>query len=108
MDSAITDEDVRLEFLGSQVHKFSSNGGASYSPVAGSFIPGIANGTQNLVQYFPGQAITAASAPNQRWIFESQSTKSVTTIAPTYSVTIDQSLPSVPQAVAGAPSTTND
>jgi hypothetical protein len=105
--AALTAEDVRLEYTGSAIQQYSSNGGFSYSTAPGAFISSPLNGTQSLVYYSTGtgggEAVTAATAANQSWIFEAQSTESVTSISPAYQVTINQALPSAPLSVSGAP-----
>lgn len=106
LSSALLDEDVRLEYTGSAIHKYSSDGGVKYSTVPGAFLGSPPNGSTTLVTYSTGtgtsEVINAASAPNQRWIFEEQSTQTVTSQAPTaFMVTIDASAPTVPQNLTG-------
>ncbi len=111
IDAAMTDEDIRLEYTGSAIHKYSSNSGVSYSTVPGSFIGAPANGTVSLVYYSTGtggaEAATALSAPTQRWVFEAQNVESVTSVASPFSVTIDPSLPTPPQTLSGTATATN-
>lgn len=102
--SALSDDDVALEFNATS-HKYSSNGGVSFSTVAGSYTPSTpATRSQGPFTYVPGEAWTA----NSRWIYLAQSTFSVSAIASTLVVSRDTSAPSPPQGFAGTPTTTTD
>ena len=112
IDAAMSDEDIRLEYTGSAIHKYSSNSGVSYSTVPGSFQGSPANGTQSNVLYSTGtggasEVLSTNTMTSQRWIFEAQSTESVTTISAPFSVTIDPSKPTAPGTVSGSPTSTS-
>jgi hypothetical protein len=110
-DAALSDDDIRLEYLGSNVHRFASAPGNALAEV----IPGglaASNGDTGAMILTPPIAespIPTASAPNFRWIFEAQNTQTVTTVASTFTVVIDQTAPTAPSSVAGTPNsgTTN-
>lgn len=109
VDSALSDDDIFLEYNGSNLHKYTGGGASSpYSTVFGG-LPG-ANGDTDLKTYqmpSPSEDVTTASAPNQRWTFEAQNTGSASTISSTFTVTIDQTVPTVPQGFSGSPSGAN-
>ncbi|HXT00847.1 MAG TPA: LamG-like jellyroll fold domain-containing protein, partial [Elusimicrobiota bacterium] len=103
MDSAMTDEQIYLEYQGSNVRQYAAALASPYAHVlTGGFTSpsnGMTSGT-----YVPSEGITTASAPNQRWIFEAQNTSGVSTISSTFTVTIDQTVPSAPQGFGGVAS----
>lgn len=107
VDTAISDEEIKLEYLGSNIHKYSPALATSYSTVLGGFPGSVTNGFTTTAVYTPVEAITTATAPNQRWIFEAQNTDSVSTISSTFTVTIDQTAPTAPQSFSGAPNGVN-
>ncbi|MDE2141097.1 MAG: fibronectin type III domain-containing protein [Elusimicrobia bacterium] len=98
-DQVLSDEEVLLEYNGTK-HRYSTDGGATYSYAAGSF-PSAANGTTALQTYLPGETAAANSA----WIFEAQSTDTVTRILPQYSITQDTGKPLAPDATPTPTST---
>ncbi|MDX6768702.1 MAG: LamG-like jellyroll fold domain-containing protein [Elusimicrobiota bacterium] len=101
---ALGDDDVMLEYNAS-FHKYSSNGGVSFSTVAGSYTPSTPpSRTQSAFTYVPGEAWTA----NSRWVFVAQSTFSVSSLGPTVTINRDTSAPTPPGSFAGTPTTVND
>lgn len=97
-----SDDDIMLEW-DTQSHKFSSDGGVSFSTVAGAYSGSPSNGTTAIVTYVPGEAYSA----NARWVFESQSIDGETSLSGTYGVTLDNSPPIAP-ILAGVATTVND
>jgi hypothetical protein len=107
LSTALSDEEIYLEYNGSNLHQYSPALATPYSHVLGGFPGGVTNGYAGTATYTPAEAITTASAPNQRWVFEAQDTDSLSTISSTFTVTIDQTAPSVPQGFGGVPSGLN-
>lgn len=102
-DAAMNDDDVYLEFNGSVRNKYSNDGGATFSQVAGSFAGGPVNGDQLLRTYTPAGAYSASA----QWIFEAQSTQSASTVLTALVPVIDTGKPIAPTP-SGTPTTTND
>lgn len=107
LDSALTDEEIYLEYNGSNLHQYAASNASALGHVAGGFPGGVTNGYTGTATYTSAEAITTASAPNQRWRFEAQNTGSISTISSTFTVTIDQTAPTAPQSFAGAPTGIN-
>jgi hypothetical protein len=95
LNSAMTDDDIMLEW-NTQIHKYSSNSGITFSTYTGSYSGSPAYGTAGVVTYIPPEAYTAAS----RWMFLAQSTYSESAIGSSYGVTIDNSPPVAPNVSA--------
>lgn len=104
MDFALSDEDIRLEYLGT-VHKYSTDGGASYSTTtSGGYTPSTpANGVQTSVTYAPADPVNS----NARWLWEVQSTQTATSISVPYGVTLLTNPPTAPTGVTGTPTSTS-
>ena len=112
IDAALTDEEIYLEYQGSNLHKYAGSAAAAYSPVTShasgrGFPSSVTNGDQALALYTSDETIDRTTAPNQRWIFEAQSTGTLTTITSTFTVTIDQSAPTAPQSLSGTATQTS-
>lgn len=102
--TAMSGDDIQLEY-NATAHKYSSNGGLSFSTAAGSYTPSTPpTGSVGPVTYVPGEAWTA----NSRWQFMVQSLFSESTFSTVYTVNRDNSAPSAPTSFSGAPTTTND
>lgn len=103
LTTALTDDDIQLEF-DATAHKYSSNGGVSFSTAAGTYTPSTpATRTQSPFTYVPAEAWTA----NSRWVFMAQSTFSVTTLGTTVIIDRDSTPPTPPVSLSGTPTTTN-
>jgi len=102
LNIALTDDDIRLEYT-TQMHKYSSDAGISYSTVAGTYSGSPTNGTTGIVTYIPGEAHTPAS----RWQFTGQSIDGESFTSPAYGVTIDNSPPIAP-SISVVATTAND
>lgn len=101
---ALSTDDIHLEY-NATAHKYSSNGGVSYSTAAGSYTPSTPpTGSVGPFTYVPGEAWTA----NSRWVFLAQDVNSATALSATAVVTRDSSAPSAPATFAGTPTTTSD
>lgn len=100
VNSVITDDDIMLEYT-TQMHKYSSNSGVTFSTVAGSYSGSPTNGTTGVVTYIPPEAYTAAS----RWVFLAQTIDGEAGYGTSYGVTIDNGPPIAPglNAVATSP-----
>lgn len=99
---SLSDDDILLEW-NSQVHKYSANGGVTFTTAAGNYNGGPAYGTQLAVNYAPLESYTTGS----RWIFLAQSTFSETATSSVYTPVIDKSSPIAPGLV-GTPTGPND
>ncbi|UPT72893.1 MAG: hypothetical protein M0D55_13345 [Elusimicrobiota bacterium] len=102
LNTAISDDDIFLEY-DTQIHKFSSNSGVSFSTVAGSYSGSPANGTTGAVTYIPPEANSSTA----RWVFMGQSIDGESASSSAYGVTIDNSPPIAP-GLTGTPTTAND
>jgi hypothetical protein len=111
IDAALTDDDIRMEYLGSNLHLYSAAAASPLTLVQPSlpsgFNPAISNGTIVSSFYFPGEAINSGTAPNQRYVFEAQNTASVSTVLSTFTVTINTNAPTSPQGLTGTPASIN-
>ncbi|MFI5361839.1 MAG: LamG-like jellyroll fold domain-containing protein [Elusimicrobiota bacterium] len=105
--AALSDEDVRLEYLGSNLHQYAGTNASAYAVAAGGFAGSVPNGDAAAAYYFPGEAISTKTVSGQRWLFEAQSTQTVSTILSTFTVVIDQTPPTAPVGLVGTPAGTN-
>lgn len=110
LSTALNDDDILLEYVGT-VHKYSSNGGVSFSTAAGSFLGGTpANGITTSVTYTTAALVASFLEPytaTSQWIFEAQDTDSGSMVLAPFSVTRDNSLPVAPTP-SGVPTSAND
>jgi hypothetical protein len=102
LDTLMSDDDIYLEYFGT-VHQYSSNGGATFSNVTGSYSPAASNGATTPQTYLPGQTPTSTSV----WIFKAQNLNSATTVGAHYQISVDSAKPSV-SGLSVAPTSTND
>ncbi len=97
--SALDPDAILLEY-DTEIHKYSSNSGATFNVAAGAYSGSPSNGTTAAVTYIPGEAYTAGS----RWIFAAQSIDGESTFSANYGVTIDNAPPIAPGLTAVATS----
>lgn len=103
IEHAALDADAILLEYDTEIHKYSSNSGASFGVVSGAYSGTPANATTDAVTYIPGEAYTAGS----RWIFAAQSIDGESTFTSNYGVTIDNNPPVAPGLTA-VPTSPND
>lgn len=99
VNAPITDDDIMLEWT-TQMHKYSSDSGITFSTAAGSYSGSPANGTTGVVTYIPPEAYSATA----RWVFAGQTIDGESGFGISYGVTIDNAPPIAPNLTAVATS----
>lgn len=102
VNTIISDDDVFLEW-NTQIHKFSSNSGVTFSTVSGSYSGSPANGTTGVVTYIPPESYSAGA----RWVFMGASIDGESFSSPAFAPAIDNAPPIAP-TMTGTPTTAND
>lgn len=105
----LTDDQILLEYQGS-IHKYSSNGGVTFSNATGGYVigtstdpPSLQDGYTGVARYIPGETYTSSA---QQWLFLAQDMDTVSNILATpYTISIDQSAP-ISGSMSGSPIST--
>lgn len=102
VNTILSDDEIFLEW-NTQIHKFSSDSGVTFSTVAGSYSGSPANGTTGVVTYIPPESYSAGA----RWVFMGASIDGEAFASPAFNPAIDNAPPIAP-TLTGTPTTSND
>ncbi len=101
-NDSITDDDIMLEWT-TQMHKYSSDSGVTFSTVAGAYSGAPLNGTTAVVTYVPPEPYSATA----RWRFTAQNIDGESVVGSAYGITIDN-LPPIAPALSAVATSAND
>ncbi|MBI4679399.1 MAG: fibronectin type III domain-containing protein [Elusimicrobia bacterium] len=106
---SMTDDEMALDY-NATVHRFSINGGSSFSyvfrdPPSNAYNPPASNGTTVTVYYQP--AVQSDITTDHKYVFMAQDRTGEYTVQAPYTVYVDKTPPSKP-VLSGAPQSTNE
>ncbi|PIR19554.1 MAG: hypothetical protein COV48_01365, partial [Elusimicrobia bacterium CG11_big_fil_rev_8_21_14_0_20_64_6] len=107
LNTTLTDDDIRLEW-NTQMHKYSANGGLTFSTAAGSYSGAPVQGTTSVVSYSTAGAATPEPySASARWVFAAQNIDGESALSSIYSISVDNAPPVAP-AITGVATSPND